>query len=106
MDRPHCDYCGFQRTFLAAHNGLNLHDELCRQRDRVAPQLRICPVAANALDQHVDRGGTGHRRAGHNAHLACRNSVEVVQPDDLVWSAESLVQVVGQHRLCTVDRLF
>ncbi len=103
MDGADGDDGWLKRAFFAADDGLELGDEFRGEGDGVAAKLRVSAVAADALDEDVDGGGTGHGGTGDEADLAGSYRVEVVKADDAVGAAEALVKVVGEHGPGTVD---
>jgi hypothetical protein len=97
---------GVLGIFFAADDGLDLGDEEGGEGDGIAAKLGCGSVAAHAVDDDVDGGGTGHGGAGEDAYLACGEGVDVVEADDLVGAAEAFVEVIGEEGFRAVDRFF
>src|SRR6185437_13859059 len=93
------------RVLFAADDGLHLRDVERSEGDRVAADLRSGAVAADPVDDDIDRGGAGHGVAREEADLACGELVGVVQADDEVGTTEALVEMVGEHGFGAVDGL-
>ena len=96
---------GVLGILFAADDGLDLRDVERGEGDGIAAELWRGAVAADAVDDDIDGGGTGHCGSGDDADHACREQVGVVEADDFIGFAEALVEVVGKHGLGAVNGL-
>ena len=86
----------FQRVLAARDHGLQGMHHVGRDDDRIHRGMRLCRVAAHALDHDVPAVARRHRRAGAKAELVHRHARHVVDAEHGI-TGKAVEQAVLHH---------